>query len=295
MVHTRHNINCSSAFPTAIQKRLVNLFLCFMNHLFRTGLPFIFVYSLIFLSFVSRVPNGALICLDLQWHGYLLLRMAATVKEKMAVGQFAMARKTWIDLLDLIDYHSNSVNMENFLLDTSMNPILENPSSLRSSQLMSQVSPAANTIDAIMNGVIKKKLMIIPKNLIWQEASIQVHDALANTFMKPAINEVDALLAYGVNVTVYNGQLDVICPTIGVEAWVKKLKWDGLKNFLSLPRDPLRYRDSSKHLSRAIEAYVRSYKSLNFYWILLAGHMVPVDQRAVALGMISSIIESPDN
>jgi serine carboxypeptidase 1 len=36
--------------------------------------------------------------------------------------------------------------------------------------------------------------------------------------------QIDELLSYGVNVTVYNGQLDVICSTSGAEAWVQKLK-----------------------------------------------------------------------
>lgn len=41
----------------------------------------------------------------------------------------------------------------------------------------------------------------------WQEATLEVYEELANDFMKPAINEVDELLASGVNVVVYNGQV----------------------------------------------------------------------------------------
>jgi hypothetical protein len=35
--------------------------------------------------------------------------MAAKLKEEMALGQFATARKIWIDLLDLIDSETDSV------------------------------------------------------------------------------------------------------------------------------------------------------------------------------------------
>ncbi|XP_062185044.1 serine carboxypeptidase-like 51 [Phragmites australis] len=229
-------------------------------------------------------------------------KMAVMVKEQVLAGQFAAARKTWTDLLDLIDSRSDSVNMENFLLDAGMNPVLADDlqatsSSLRSTQLMylsSQASVSApNTIYSIMNGVIKKKLKIIPKDLIWQEASIDVYNALANDFMKPTINEVDELLSYGVNVTVYNGQLDVICSTIGAEEWVNKLKWDGLKNFLSQPRQPLHYCGSAIYCSKPIKAYVRSYKNMQFYWVLEAGHMVPVDQPYVAFRLIASLTQSP--
>ncbi|BAH92184.1 Os03g0393700 [Oryza sativa Japonica Group] len=87
-----------------------------------------------------------------------------------------------------------------------------------------------------------------------------------------ALFQIDELLSYGINVTVYNGQLDVICSTIGAEAWVKKLKWDGLKNFLSLPRQPLKCGSS-----KGTKAFVRSYKNLHFYWILGAGHFVSLN------------------
>jgi len=66
-------------------------------------------------------------------------------------------------------------------------------SSLRSTHIMPVCSQASesdpNTIEGIMNGVIKKKLKIIPEDLIWQQASLDVYEALVNDFMKPAINE----------------------------------------------------------------------------------------------------------
>ncbi|VAI09464.1 unnamed protein product [Triticum turgidum subsp. durum] len=187
--------------------------------------------------------------------------MAAIVKEQIAAGQFTTAKMTWTNLVDLIDQQSDGVDMLNFLLDKG-----EGSST-------SQVFPSTpNTIDGLMNGVIKEKLKVIPKNIIWQGVAIQVFEAMNATYMKPAINEVDQLLAYGVNVSVYNGQFDVICSTIGVEAWVKKLKWAGLKSFLSTPRQALRYCDSPARCLNPVKAYARSYQNLNFYWILGAGH-----------------------
>ncbi|TVU06892.1 hypothetical protein EJB05_46928 [Eragrostis curvula] len=225
---------------------------------------------------VSRLPGNAVGDTS---------RMAEAVKEQIAAGHFAAAQKTWTDLLDLIDSKTNSVNMNNFMLDAGMNPV---PASKKS-------GTAPNTLDGIMNGVVKSKLKIIPKNLVWKEATLEVYEALANNFMKPAINEVDELLSHGVNVTVYNGQLDVICPTIGVEAWVNKLKWSGLKKFLNLSRQPLNYCYPAIYCSKIIKAYVSSYGNLNFYWILGAGHMVPVDQPYVAFRMITTVIQAPDS
>lgn len=42
-----------------------------------------------------------------------------------------------------------------------------------------------------------------------------VFASMAGDFMKPVVNIIDELLAAGVNVTVYNGQLDLIVDTVG--------------------------------------------------------------------------------
>ncbi|RCV32517.1 hypothetical protein SEVIR_7G029200v4 [Setaria viridis] len=171
------------------------------------------------LHYVSRLNDNAVADVN---------KMAVMVKEQMLAGQYATARQTFTDQLDLIDSQTDSVNMNNFLLDAGMNLVLtdSNLKTNSSSNRTTEESGSApnNTIDGDMNGPIKKMFKLIPKGLFWQEASIDVYDALVNDFMKPAIEQVDELLSHGVNVTVYQGQLDVICSTIGAEAWVRKLK-----------------------------------------------------------------------
>ena len=63
--------------------------------------------------------------------------------------------------------------IDNFLLDTGMDPVLAADlglSTLRSTHIMPVCSQASesdpNTIQGIMNGVIKKKLKIIPEDLM---------------------------------------------------------------------------------------------------------------------------------
>ncbi|KAJ1255725.1 hypothetical protein BS78_K167800 [Paspalum vaginatum] len=238
------------------------------------------------LNAVSRLNDNAVGHVD---------KMGIKVKEQIEAGQFAAAQKTWTDQLDVIDSKSDSVNMDNFLIDTGMNPVLATGSQLLSGRNISQACQSALYInfDDIMNKVIKLLLKLIPKSIVWHEATLEVYELLKNDFMKPAVKEVGELLALGVSVTVYQGQLDVIVPAIGVEAWVRKLKWDGIKTFLSLPRQPLHYCDSAIHCSQQIKAYVRSYKNLAFYWILGAGHMVPVDQPYAAFRMIANATQSP--
>ncbi|CAL4914739.1 unnamed protein product [Urochloa decumbens] len=245
-------------------------------------------YTPLLLS-VSRLDDNA---------GDKANKMAETVKEQIAAGNFTDAEGSWNDLLLFIGAKSGGVDVYNFLdgsLDDSASantPTGSSPSTVKAmtkySRYLSGNESGSNTLSGIMNGVIKEKLKIIPKDLKWEGENQGVYDALINDIMKPRIDEIDELLSYGVNVTVYNGQLDIICSTIGAEAWVQKLKWDGIKTFLSLPRQSL-YCDPSK----GTKGFARSYKNLHFYWILGAGHFVPVDQPCIALSMISSITQSP--
>ncbi|EMP40198.1 Retinoid-inducible serine carboxypeptidase [Chelonia mydas] len=72
-----------------------------------------------------------------------------------------------------------------------------------------------DSLSDLMNGPIRKKLRIIPDYIRWGGQSEDVFLHMAEDFMKPVIDIVDALLAANVNVTVYNGQLDLIVDTMG--------------------------------------------------------------------------------
>ncbi|KAL2239887.1 serine carboxypeptidase-like 51 [Sesamum indicum] len=225
--------------------------------------------------------------------------LAEQIKGELDAGKYVEATESWNELEGVITSSSNSVDFYNFLLDSGMDPV-----SLTASELSRQIAKrrylrylnslrsstpgGGGDLDSLMNGEIKKKLKIIPDDVQWGGQSDLVFTALEGDFMKPRIDEVDELLARGVNVTVYNGQLDVICSTKGTEAWVEKLKWDGLKSFLSMDRTPIYCGDS-----KMTKGFTKSYRNFNFYWILGAGHFVPVDQPCVALSMIGSITQSP--
>ncbi|KAK4358647.1 hypothetical protein RND71_020876 [Anisodus tanguticus] len=224
--------------------------------------------------------------------------VAKKIKQQIDAGQFEAATDSWRELENVISDNSNSVDFYNFMLDSGMDPLALTSSELsqviavkRYSRYLqsSRITPGNDVdLDSLMNGAIRKKLKIIPQTVSWGEQSDSVFNALYGDFMKPRINEVDELLSKGVNVTVYNGQLDLICATKGTEAWVEKLKWEGLKTFLNMERKPI-YCGGDK----GTKAFTKSYKNLHFYWILGAGHFVPVDQPCVALDMIASITQSP--
>ncbi|MCL7043710.1 hypothetical protein MKW94_021323, partial [Papaver nudicaule] len=225
--------------------------------------------------------------------------MAVKIKQQIKDGKLKDATESWGELEELIIANSNSVDFYNFLLDSANDPLSLSTTAHSSKEeslkryskyLDLKKSSSGNSFNlaSFMNGIIKKKLKIIPDNVKWGGQSGLVFSAFEGDFMTPRINEVDMLLAEGVNVTIYNGQLDLICATKGTEAWVNKLKWEGLKSFLSLDRTPL-YCQDDKGSNKATKAFTKSYKNLQFYWILGAGHFIPVDQPCVALQMITNI------
>ncbi|RAL37512.1 hypothetical protein DM860_000206 [Cuscuta australis] len=221
--------------------------------------------------------------------------LALKIKQKLEAGEFEEATDLWSELENRISADSNHVDFYNFMLDSDMDPlsVAASQQALALKRYSAYLEPRRSSpggdgrLSTLMNGAIKNKLGIIPANVNWGEQSDNVFENMYGDFMKPRINEVDRLLAKGVNVTVYSGQLDLICATKGTEAWIKKLKWEGLKEFLSLGRSPIHCGGD-----KTTRGFFKSYRNLHFYWILGAGHYVPVDQPCVALDMVGNITQS---
>ncbi|CAG7830981.1 unnamed protein product [Allacma fusca] len=134
-----------------------------------------------------------------------------------------------------------------------------------------------------MNGEIKQMLRIIPENVTWGGQSGKVFEALADDFMRPVVRIVESLLNNSpLSVTVYSGQLDLIVDTMGTTQWVEKLNWTGISSWKKAPRQPI-------ILNNSTEAFKKSFKNFSFYWILKAGHMVPMDAPKTAVEMLQII------
>ena len=107
---------------------------------------------------------------------------------------------------------------------------------------------------------------------------------------------MDQLLANGIKVVVYNGQLDLIVDTMGkflslwlylvhpdpiaqvsiiisgTLAWIERLQWSGLPDFMKANRSPL-YPPSGVS-TKDTGAFLQTYENFSVYWILKSGHMV---------------------
>lgn len=90
-----------------------------------------------------------------------------------------------------------------------------------------------------MNGDFKQSVGIIPDNVTWGGQAGKVFKALAGDFMVPVVDVFDEVLSRGVPITVYEGQLDLICDTVGAEDWMATSAWPGMPAFQRAQRTAL--------------------------------------------------------
>lgn len=149
-------------------------------------------------------------------------------------------------------------------------------------------------LPSLMNNQVRKYLnsgkqgQVIPDSVSWGAQSNGVFSAMSGDFMKPVIHNVDALLKDGrINVTVAEGQLDLICLTAGARAWMANLTWPGLPGFYAAPTLPL------TGGGQYVETLVKRSNPLSMYMVQRAGHMLPQDNPVGALAMMLDIIGAP--
>uniref|UniRef100_A0A8C6U5L3 Carboxypeptidase n=1 Tax=Neogobius melanostomus TaxID=47308 RepID=A0A8C6U5L3_9GOBI len=198
--------------------------------------------------------------------------VAQQVKAAVEQGQFLKATELWSQAENAVERNTNNVNFYNILTQDPDEKVSATPGedfiSLQWRRHLARLHK--QPLSELMNGPIRKRLNVIPENVTWGGQSNEVFSNMAGDFMRPVVDIVDQLLSAGVNVTVYNGQLDLIVDTMGQELWVKRLQWEGLPYFNKLLWTPL-YDPASPGLTGA---FYKTYKNFSFYWILRAGHMV---------------------
>ncbi|KAH0505006.1 Retinoid-inducible serine carboxypeptidase [Microtus ochrogaster] len=218
--------------------------------------------------------------------------VAEQVLDAINKGFYKEATQLWGKAETVIEKNTDGVNFYNILTKSTPETSMESSLEFLRSPLVRLCQRhvrhlQGDTLSQLMNGPIRKKLKIIPEDCTWGGQSSYVFISMEGDFMKPVVHIVDELLEAGVNVIVYNGQLDLIVDTMGQEAWLRKLKWPHLSKFNHLKWKALYSNPESLETS----AFVKSYKNLAFYWILRAGHMVPADQGAMALKMLRLVTQ----
>ncbi|XP_043861443.1 retinoid-inducible serine carboxypeptidase [Dromiciops gliroides] len=219
-----------------------------------------------------------------------LTKIGEKILSAMNMGLYEWATQLWADAEVLVEQNTDEVNFYNILNknppESSMKMSLEFTQHHLDRLYHHHVRNLhQDKLSVLMNGPIRKKLKIIPDYITWGKQSNLVFKMMEKDFMKPVINIVDELLDAGINVIIYNGQLDLIVDTVGQEAWLRKLKWPELSTFNQMKRTPLYVNPESYDTS----AFFKSHKNLAFFWILKAGHMVPSDQGEMALKMMRMV------
>ena len=189
----------------------------------------------------------------------------------------------WSKTRQLVSVFTDKVNMYNVLQHNT------SPHSYSNDLVDSYLAVYyQKNLENFMNTVIKKKLKIIPNNVKWGGQAADVFTHQSEDFMRPVIKAVDYLIANGLKVVVYQGQLDILCNIGSAEKWIEKLKWSGLSGFNLATRKPL-YVDGKIGQT---QAFVKSFGNFNLYYVLNAGLMVPLDNGPMALKMLEQIINT---
>uniref|UniRef100_A0A8B9FTQ5 Serine carboxypeptidase 1 n=1 Tax=Amazona collaria TaxID=241587 RepID=A0A8B9FTQ5_9PSIT len=221
-----------------------------------------------------------------------LAEVTAVAKEIMDAinkNEYGLATELWGKAEGVIEENTDNVNFYNIMTKEVPEMKSNEQGNLHLTGLYQRHvrNMHRDSLNELMNGPIRKKLKIIPDCVKWGGQSREVFENMAEDFMRPVIDIVDQLLAANVNVTVYNGQLDLIVDTMGQEAWIRKLKWPNLKQFSQQRWKALYVSPESTETA----AFHKAYENFAFFWILKAGHMVPSDQGEMALKMVRMVTQ----
>ncbi|GAB4840404.1 hypothetical protein Ancab_021172 [Ancistrocladus abbreviatus] len=137
-------------------------------------------------------------------------------------------------------------------------------------------------VEEFLSGVEVKKALGVNESMVWKECSDVVEAALHEDVMKSVRFMVERLLRQ-TKVLLYQGQCDLRDGVVSVEAWVKKLKWEGIWGFQAAERKVWK-------VDGELAGYVQKWGSLSHVVVLGAGHFVPTDQAVNSQAMIEDWI-----
>jgi len=131
--------------------------------------------------------------------------------------------------------------------------------------------------DKILNNLMRgpvSQALGIPTSVKWGSQSGSTFTKQMGDFMKPVIHVVEELLdKTDLTVSVFSGQLDLICATPGSVNWIDKMQWSYRGEYDAAPRRGI-------SVNRILEGYEKNARKFTMFWINRAGHMVPADNPA---------------
>ncbi|KAK9091672.1 hypothetical protein Sjap_024849 [Stephania japonica] len=133
-------------------------------------------------------------------------------------------------------------------------------------------------VELLENDYVKEALGV-NKSVVWEACSRVVADALQDDVMKSVRFMVEDILKKKTRVLLYQGQFDLQDGVVSNEAWIKKMKWNGLERFLNADRKVWEVKGE-------VAGYVQTWGALSEVVVSGAGHPVPADQAVNSQALI---------
>lgn len=141
-------------------------------------------------------------------------------------------------------------------------------------------------LEDLMRGPVALALNISSKYK-WGAQSSLTFQMLNGDFMKDVKDVVETLLnSTTVKVSVFSGQLDLICATPGTVKWVNDMNYLGKVQYEAAPRNGIT-------VDRVLEGYKKTNGNFTMFWVNRAGHMVPADNPAAMSYILRSMTGYP--
>jgi cathepsin A (carboxypeptidase C) len=118
----------------------------------------------------------------------------------------------------------------------------------------------------------------------WRTCNFGLNSQFHVDWMKDQSHHIPPMLANGLNVLIYAGDVDFICNWMGNKAWTLAMDWPGKADFNKAA-------DAAWKVNGKVVGRERRSGLFRFLQVHKAGHMVPQDQPAVAMLMVESLIK----
>lgn len=137
------------------------------------------------------------------------------------------------------------------------------------------------SVETFLNSADTQKQLGVTKK--WASCNMAVNAMMQGDYMKNYHTMLPPMLADGIRVMIYAGDVDYICNWLGNKKWTLAMEWPHKAEFNAAE-------DKDFMVDGKAAGRVRSANGFHFLQVYLAGHMVPMDQPAAALEMLNSFI-----
>jgi len=118
----------------------------------------------------------------------------------------------------------------------------------------------------------------------WGSCNRIVNMAFQHDWMKNFHTLIPDMLADNLKVLIYAGDVDYICNWLGNKKWALAMEWPHSTDFGSAEDKPYMVNGN-------VAGRIRASNGFHFMQVHQAGHMVPMDQPAVALQMLNDFLQ----